>query len=809
MDFRVLGPVEAWREDRPLPIGGPKQRSSLAVLLLNANRVVPLDYFVTHLTADDRRDARGAVRRQMSRLRKVLNDNAAAPVLTARQGGYALSVDPEAVDLRRFERLVAQGRAARAAGEPARAVELLGEALALWRGPALTGVLDGVREASAARLEEARMQVVEDLAELRIALGEHERVVAELSEVVVLDPTRERLVGLLMLGLSRSGRQAEALEVFSRTRRLLVEELGLEPGGALRRVQQAILSGPETEPVPRCHPRAPAPAQLPADLATFTGRSAELAVLLSARSAATVTVCAIDGMAGVGKSALAVHAAHRLAPHYPDGQLFVDLCGFTEGRDPVEPFDALDRVLRAIGLTGEQIPATLDERAALWRGRVAGKRVLTVLDNAAHESQVRPLLPAGPGCLVLVTSRRRLAGLDDTRAVSLDVFSRADAITLFTRATDHDPVAAARPDRVAEIVELCARLPLAIRVAAARLRHRSAWTVDHLAERLRDEHRRLTELAAGDRSVTAAFDLSYAHLDRPRQRMFRLLGLHPGPDIDVAAAAALTRVPTDDAGRLLEDLVDAHLVQQRKPGRYRMHDLVRAHAARLVVQTDPPPRRRAALARLLDHYVRTAAAATRVAYPREVRRHGAVPAPARPFAGKASAVTWLEAELPNLLAVAAQAAGITGLTDYTVSLSALLHPYLRTCGQCSDAKALHGQAVRAAGDTGDQVGLTRALTDLGTMHLVRARHEEANDRPQRVRREYSSAAEYLGQALEATRATGDRAAEPALLDHLGHIHRALGDHDRARQAWRRALTALADLDLPADADEIRANLAAL
>ncbi|GAA3013180.1 AfsR/SARP family transcriptional regulator [Actinokineospora diospyrosa] len=579
MDFRVLGPVEAWRAGGRLAIGGSVQRSSLAVLLVNVNRVVPLEYFVDQLTASERRDARGAVRRRMSRLRAVLD--VGATVLAARQGGYVLSVDPESVDLRRFERLVAQARAARAGGDRARAVRLLGDALGLWRGPALTGVVDGVREAAASHLEEARLQAVEDRAELRIVLGEQESVVTELSGLVVDHPVRERLVGLLMLALSKAGRRAEALAVFTRTRRRLVQELGIEPGETLRQAQREVLSGGPPTPVV-----ATGPAQLPAAPATFTGRDEELAALL--RSTAAVT--AIDGMAGVGKTALAVHAAHRLAARFPDGQLFVDLHGFTGDRAPVDPGEALEWVLRAIGLP--RIPAAFQERAALWRATVAERRLLLVLDNAAGEAQVRPLLPGGSNCLVLVTSRRRLAGLDDAVALSLPVLPPADAVTLFDRMSDR----AAAPALVAEVVELCARLPLAIRVAAARLRHRTTWTVAHLAERLRDERNRLTELAAGDRSVTAAFDVSYAHLDHRQQRMFRLLGLHPGPDLDATAAAALTQV--DDPAGGLEELLDANLLQQHEPGRYRMHDLVRAHAARLATRTDTPTDRRAALSRL-------------------------------------------------------------------------------------------------------------------------------------------------------------------------------------------------------------------
>lgn len=370
------------------------------------------------------------------------------------------------------------------------------------------------------------------------------------------------------------------------------------------------------------------PRQLPVASPAFTGRYEELAELEGPDDATTVVISAIDGMAGVGKTALAIHAAHRMSGRFPGGQLFLDLHGHTDGVPPVDASDALDRVLRSMGVSGAQIPEHLEDRAALYRSRLADRRVLVVLDNAASEEQVAPLVPGTPGCLVLVTSRRRLTGLDRTRTVSLDVLPGPDAIALFRRIAGEQRLAGAAPDAVAEVVELCGRLPLAIRIAAARLRSRPAWTVHHLAEGLVDHQHRLTALGAGHRSVTAALDLSFRQLDPELQRVYRLLGLHPGTDFDPDAAAALVGAPPAPTRRLVDDLLEANLLQELVPGRYRFHDLVRAHAGAIATRDDSGAEAAQGLTRLLDHYRDTAETALDVAYPTVPARHLAGPAAA-------------------------------------------------------------------------------------------------------------------------------------------------------------------------------------
>lgn len=371
------------------------------------------------------------------------------------------------------------------------------------------------------------------------------------------------------------------------------------------------------------------PRQLPLDTTSFTGRASEvdrlLALVSDSGSGSAVVISAIDGMAGIGKTALAVRVGHQLAKRFPDGQVFIDLHGFTGAVAPVEPADALDRLLRTLGVPGERIPAGLDDRAGLWRSLLADRRLLIVLDNAATEAQVAPLLPGVPGCLVLVTSRNRLAGLEATQVVSLDTLPVADAVILFARIADEDQLATESRSLVLEAVQLCGRLPLAIGIAAARLRRHRAWTVADLVARLHDADQRLAELADGARSVAAALAVSYEHLSPGQQHLYRLLGLHPGPDIDTYAAAALANTTAGDAGRLLDNLLDAHLLVEPATDRYVLHDLVRAHAASTAATTDTEPDRRAAVGRLLDHYRHTAAAAMDVAHPYECIRRPRVP----------------------------------------------------------------------------------------------------------------------------------------------------------------------------------------
>jgi DNA-binding SARP family transcriptional activator/tetratricopeptide (TPR) repeat protein len=769
MEFRVLGPVEAVVDETPVELGRRRERLLLAVLLLNPNQPVSVERLADLLWCDGQ-NPRDAVYVSASRLRKQLR--AAHVELSRSPAGYTLVVDPGTVDAHRFTRYLDQ---ARRAADPATRADLLHQALRLWRGPALADVASGeLRERLCAGLEEQRLTALESRVEADLALGRQHDLVAELAELATAHPERERLVAARMLALYRAGRQNDALTVYRQAATTLAATTGLDPGPALTTMQVAIL---RNDPMlaadgnsrpPQAHPR---PAQLPTDLATFTGREAELDALLTPDNddecPSAVVISAIDGMAGIGKSALAVHAAHRLASRFPDGQLFVDLHGHTPGMRPVDPVDALDHMLRSLGA---QIPHTVAERAALLRTTLHGQRVLVVLDNALDAAQVRPLLPGTPGCLVLVTSRRRLADLDDARPISLDLLPTPDAVTLFERTAGADRLAGQPAELVTEIVALCGWLPLAIRIAAARLRHRQVWTLTDLVERLRDQQHRLAELRSGERSITAAIDVSYSHLDPRQQQVFRLLRLHPGPDIDAVAVAALTGLSEHDAARLLDDLLDVHLLQQRQPGRYRFHDLVGEYAAAACARLDPPGARQAAVTRLSDHYARTASAATDVAYPHEADQRPRLPAsptPVRVFADRVSATTWLDAELTNLFAIAHHDAA------HTLHLSETLQRHLRTRGRYTEAEALHDHALRTARRTGNRRGEQDALNRLGHVHRMREQHETAVD--------------CFQHALLIARAEGDRGGEHDALLGLGHVHRLQGRYAAATETYRQVL----------------------
>jgi DNA-binding SARP family transcriptional activator/tetratricopeptide (TPR) repeat protein len=819
MRFRVLGTLEVRSPDGPCRLAATKQRSLLAVLLLNANRPVDIGRLVEALWPDGApRTAPVALRTYVSALRRILGlaGRSDLPRLATVPGGYQLHCAPADLDLLAFDDLVTQGRRALAGGRPETAADRLGHALGLWRGRPFEDVaLDPGLRAELIRMEERRFVAQESWFESQLALGNHEDALAELRELVTAQPLREPLWAMWMLALYRSGRRAEALRAYRDLRQYLVRELGVEPGQPLRRLHQQILtSHPDlAAPMrPAPHPGAsPVPRQLPADIRSFTGREAELIRLLTlaAGRPQALLVHAIDGMAGIGKTALAVHAAHRLADRFVDGQLFVDLHGFTDGVSPIAPADALDCMLRGLGLSGEQIPHALEARAALYRTRLATKRVLIVLDNAATEEQVRPLLPGAPTCLVLITSRVRLT-ISDAEPLTLSALSPAEALDLFVHTAGEARLRSAESDLLTRIVELCGRLPLAIRIAAARLRARQNWSVEHLADRLHDQRHRLTELSAGGLSVSAAIDLSYHHLSPLARRVYRLLGLHPGSDLDTLAAAALADLPVQDAGDLLDHLIDAHLLTEPVPGRYRFHDLIRAHAAAMAAQVDGAEDRQAALTRLSDHYVNTACVAMDVAYPFDSARRPGIRGPLRPgpaFTDHAGAIAWLDTELSNVLAVAA--AG----PDDARHLSATLHHHLRVQAQCRHAVALHDrarQAAQAAGHAGDEL---MALCRLGEIDVQQFRYAQAADHFERAmamaaatgnrlgelralvglghlshpQDRYASAAEYFGRALELARATGEHTIQLDALQGLANVNRHINEYDQAADNLAEAL----------------------
>ncbi|GAA2591242.1 hypothetical protein GCM10009863_00240 [Streptomyces axinellae] len=577
--FTVLGPVRAWRDGQALNMGSPQQRALLAALLLRAGRTATAEELIDAIWGEEPpSQAKAALRTYASRLRKTLG----AEFLISESGGYALRIGPDArLDLDIAQDLAMRAEKAAVRQEPLEARALYGAALDQWNGEALPNVPGPYAETQRTRLAEWRLSLLELRLDLDLQVGDHAETISELSALTAGHPLRERLRELLMLALYRSGRQAEALAVYADTRRLLADELGVDPRPELSDLQQRILAA-DDELAYQAEGPAPVfastrPAQLPATVADFTGRASFVAELSGrlAQAEGTMGVYALSGIGGVGKTAVAVHVAHAATGLFPDGQLYADLQG--GGPLPADPERVLGAFLRALGTPEHAVPDGVAERAALFRSLLAGRRVLTVLDNARDAAQIRPLLPGTAGCAVLITGRARMVDLDGARLVDLDVMSPEEAMVLFTRIVGADRVLAER-EAAMDVVAACGFLPLAIRIAAARLAARRTWTVSTLAARLRDERRRLDELQAGDQAVRATFELGYGQLSPEQARAFRMLGRVETPEISLDAAAALLGLPPAKCEDLLESLVDTSLLESAGPRHYRLHNLLRLSA---------------------------------------------------------------------------------------------------------------------------------------------------------------------------------------------------------------------------------------
>ncbi|GGY11243.1 AfsR/SARP family transcriptional regulator [Streptomyces minutiscleroticus] len=603
--FQVLGPLRAWRDGTELDLGPAKQRVVLAALLLHANKPVNLGQLADAVWDAAPARAVNLLQRHVSGLRRVLEPHRVprepSRVLAWTGTGYLLAVPDGRLDLLTCEHQAERARAARAAGDLPGAARALRCAVRMWRGRLCEGLTGPLLEAERDRLAERRLDLLEERIEADLALGADPDLVGELRRLVGAHPLRERLHGLLMHALYRSGRQAEALRTYQEARRLLDEELGVEPGPELRRVHERILAadaalGPPAAPLGTTAAAAVRPARLlPPDVTGFVGRREQLAqldrLLEEGEAPSAPAICVIVGTAGVGKTALAVHWAHRAGEAFPDGQLYADLRGYGPQR-PVTPGEALAGLLTALGVRRPDVPARLEERAARYRGELAGRRMLVVLDNAATAAQVRPLLPGGPDCRVIVTSRDSLAGLvvlHGAHRLTVDRLPADEAAALLRDLIGER--ARAEPKAVGRLARQCARLPLALRVAAERATAHPYHGLPVLVAELADLRRRLDLLDAGGdpgAAVRTVFSWSYRHLPPDTARAFRLLALHPGPDLEPQVAAALTGTAPETARRLLEALARAHLLQPTATGRYGMHDLLRAYAAELAAAHDAP-----------------------------------------------------------------------------------------------------------------------------------------------------------------------------------------------------------------------------
>ena len=822
--FGVLGPVRARRGEEQIGTGSPQQRALLAALLLREGRMATAGELIDALWGEESpSQALAAVRTYASRLRKVLGPG----VLVSESGGYAVRGLAEgALDLAVAQDLAAEAEKARGAGNLGHAREVLGRALALWDGEALAGVPGPYAEAQRVRLEEWRLQLLESRLDMDLEQGCHAEAVSELTALAAAHPLRERLRELLMLALYRSGRQAEALAVYADTRRLLADELGVDPRTGLKELHQRILQAdpglaqPST-PVAESAAVLVCPAQLPATVPDFTGRAAfvsGLSEVLALTEGRVMAVSALAGIGGVGKTSLAVHVAHEARAAFPDGQLYVDLQG--AGARVAEPETVLGSFLRALGTTDSAIPDSLEERSALYRAVLAGRRVLVLLDNAHDAAQVRPLLPGTEGCAALVTSRVRMVDLAGAHLVDLDVMSPDEALSLFTKIVGAERVASERGAAL-DVVAACGFLPLAIRIAASRLAARRTWTVSVLAAKLGDERRRLDELQAGDLAVKATYELGYGALEPAQARAFRLLGLADGPDISLAAAAALLDLPVDETEDLLESLVDTSLVESAAPGRYRYHDLVRLYARACAERDEQPPSERdAAMSRLLDFYLATAAAVYAIERPgdRLVDDLESTVCPGLRFAGASAALDWLYSEASCLLACVRQNAGMDRLRraidllwaakDLSES-GAISHQYETTTRAMCDAARASGDG-RAEGRA--RTILADVLLDSGHIEqaekqaqlaaeLVASAHDDtaiswvlANHRGliRLHQGQHADAKAFFDQAINGFRMLGNRPFEATSLGNLAQAHLGLGDTANAVEIAQRGLAVHAE-----------------
>ena len=843
VEFRVLGDFELRIGAGAVDTGHARQRRVLLALLVDANQMVSVDQLIDRVWADrPPQRARDVLYNYVSRLRRILaaGDDVA---ITRRPGGYLLRVDALAVDLHLFDHLTAQARAA----DDDEATALFARALGLWRGEAFATLdhpwLNPVRDA----VHNRRVAAELDRTDVELRRGKHNDILPELSTRAAALPLDERLAGQLMLALYRSGRQSEALDQYRRVRSRLAEDLGIDPGPALRALHQQILAADATLDVADVRPpssvrqrNAARLRQLPAPPRSFTGRSGELArldaVLPEPGARPTeMRIIAVSGTAGIGKTSLAVYWAHRVADRFPDGQLYVNLRGFDPRGAAMDAAEALRGFLDAFKVPMDRLPTTLDAQATLYRSMLAGKKVLIVLDNARDAEQVRPLLPGSAGCAAIVTSRNRLTPLvaaEGAESVALDLLTAAEARGLLAARLGAARVAD-EPDAVAEIVERCGRLPLALVIAAAHAAARAGSPLAAQAAQLRDTVGGLDALDGGDpvTDVRAVFSWSYRTLTSDAARLFRLLGLHPGPDVDQTATAGLAGLSPTLVRPLLAELTGTHLLNEHIPGRYAFHDLLRAYARELTGSHDSDAERDHARRRMLDHYLHSADSAARQMDPHRESITNSAPHPGvLPVrsADYGQALAWYTVEKPVLLAAVEEAAR-TGFGQHAWRLAWTLMDFLDIHGYWDDLIASQSTAMAAAkrltdssGQAHAHWGLARAHAKLGRAdhahtHFTLALHlfEQVGDLTSQAHTHlnlawaldrqgsYAQALPHSRRAVALYQAIDHRAGQADglnsigwYLTHLGHhrqalaycrrsvaLHQETGDQRGASQAW--------------------------
>jgi DNA-binding SARP family transcriptional activator/Tfp pilus assembly protein PilF len=814
-----------------------KERILLAALLLNANQAVPISELTEAVWGIDApRSAVGTLRDYVKELRKRIALRQESQIVTV-PGGYLIRVDSADLDVLAFQELESQARQAAAKGAWALAAERWTAGEALWRGQPLADVpSELLTSREVPRLTEMRVQALESRFDADLHLGRHAEVIADLRRLTATYPLRERLHAQLMLALYRDGQQAAAQAVFHEARTLLIDELGTEPGPELKQLHQQVLASDPALDLPPLAPSAATtraradqqqgiaegPRQLPAAVNHFTGRTTELAaltgLLTDAAERAAVVISALAGTAGVGKTAVAVHWARRVAGHFPDGQLYVNLRGY-DPAEPVEATEALAGFLRALGVSGTDIPDDLEERASLYRSRLAGRRILVLLDNARDGEQIRPLLPGDPDCLAIITSRDALAGLvamDGAVRLDLDLLPLADAVALLRsligRRVDQDP------DAAADLARLCARLPLALRIGAELAAARPTTPLARLVAELRES--RLDGLDGGeDRAdFRVVFSWSLRQLPGEVAAAFALIGLHPGENLDAHAAAALTGMPVRLARRALTRLHRASLLHDAGNGWYGTHDLLRAYAREQATARHSASERDQALTRLFDYYLAAAAAAMDAAFPAETHLRAVarpVSAALPEISAEADARAWLDCERANLVAVVAHCAR-HGWPRHAASVASTLFRYLMNGNHLSQARAIYSHALQAARSSGDLSGQAEALNGLGGIGIKKGRSREAaahyhhalelycrcGDQPGQARalrnlgategqlHSYQSSASYYRQAIAASGQAGDSLGAARTLVDLAATETELGHCGQAAQHLNQAIPVL-------------------
>jgi DNA-binding SARP family transcriptional activator len=790
VEFGLLGPLVVGAGGSRVPVSAGKQRVLLAALLLRANQVVSAAELAEAVwEGNPPETARVTLQNYVKRLRQALGPGGYERIVT-RPAGYLIEVGPGELDVTRFGELEQAGRAAARDAAWADAVAQLGAALALWRGEPLADVPSHVlTQAEVPRLAEMRLGALEARIDADLHLGRHREVIAELQALIAAEPLRERLHELLMLALYRSGQRDTALAAYRYIRRQLIDEIGIEPSPGLRELNQRIRrSDPELllPPPPAGHAVAGGrdklarPMTLPTAVPGFTGREQELQVLsgVARRPGGPVLITAIGGTAGVGKTALAVHWARRVAAEFPDGQLYVNLRGFGPS-DPLPPAEALRGFLDALQVPAAQIPADLTGQQALYRTLLDGRRVLILLDNARDPDQVRPLLPVSPTCVVLITSRDELAGLiaaDGARPITLDVLGDAEAYQLMAERIGAARLAA-EPAAAHELIALCARLPLALAITAARAVAHPCFTLAALAAELRDARGRLDALSTGEDTtdVRAVLSWSYRQLSPRTARMFRLLGLHPGPDITAAAAASLAGCSPPEAAGQLRELAHRHLLAEPIPGRYAFHDLLHAYAAEQAVATDRQADRDTAIHRMLGHYLHTAHAAAVLIKPgRQPLDLGPAEAGTAPevLGGYEQAMAWLAAERQVLLAAVAIAFE-AGFETHAWQLAYVICDFLERRGRWDECKMIQQTAVAAAARIGDVAGQAASLRYLASAEVLLG--------------DYDRARAHLADCIRLNQQLGDGVGEAYAHHDLGGLDDCQGRYAAASDCHERAL----------------------